>query len=55
MPGHAETVQVAALVPQELADKLRALARRSERSAAAELRLAIRAWVEAAEPIERAA
>lgn len=49
MSNTAETVQVAALVPAELADRLRELARRSERSQAAELRLAIRAWIAGAD------
>jgi len=48
-----ETVQVATLVPGELADRLRRLARKGERSQAAELRLAVRAWVEAAESAVR--
>lgn len=41
-----KTVQVAAVVPQQLADDLRDLARASERSTAAEIRLAIKAWVD---------
>lgn len=44
----SETVQVAAIVPKELADAIRDLARESERSAAAEIRLALRSWVDAA-------
>lgn len=42
------TVQIATVVPADLADNLRELARRNERSQAAELRLAVRAWIEAA-------
>ncbi len=41
-------VQIAALVPADLAEELRDLARKAERSQAAELRLAVRAWVETA-------
>jgi predicted transcriptional regulator len=41
-----ETVQVAAIVPKNLAADLRDLARASERSTAAEIRLAIKAWVD---------
>jgi len=41
-----ETVQVAAIVPKDLADALRDLARKAERSTAAEIRLALKAWVE---------
>ncbi len=44
----AETVQVAAIVPKQTATALADLARLHERSTAAELRLAIRAWLEAA-------
>ena len=43
------TVQLATLVPAELADRLRALAQQAERSQAAELRLAVKAWIDAAE------
>lgn len=41
-----DTVQVAAVVPVDLAAELRDLARASERSTAAEIRLAIKAWVD---------
>lgn len=43
-----DTVQVAAVVPAELADAIRDLARDAERSTAAEIRLALKAWVESA-------
>jgi hypothetical protein len=46
MTSAVETVQVAAVVPKDLADELRDLARASERSTAAEIRLAIKAWVD---------
>lgn len=44
-----ETVRLATLVPASVANKLRVLANKGERSQAAELRLAVRAWVEAAD------
>lgn len=44
-----ETVQVAAIVPEALADSIRDLARESERSTAAEIRLALKAWVATAD------
>jgi hypothetical protein len=44
----SQTVQVASIVPQDLADKLRDLATAAERSTAAEIRLALRAWVDSA-------
>jgi hypothetical protein len=43
----SDTVQVAAVVSRELADELREKARLSERSTAAEIRVALRAWVDA--------
>ncbi len=46
--AESETVQVAAVVPRELAEQIRDLARTAERSTAAEIRLAIKAWVDAA-------
>lgn len=54
MSTTADTVQIAALVPADLAEQLRELARKSERSQAAELRLAVRAWIEAASTEEAA-
>lgn len=47
-------VQVATLVPVDLAEKLRELAKAGERSQAAELRLAVRAWIESAATEEAA-
>lgn len=44
-----ETTQVAARVPVDLVERLTRLAERNERSASAEVRLAIRAHVERAE------
>lgn len=44
----SETTQIAAIVPVELADDLKRLAQQAERSQAAEIRLAVKAWVEAA-------
>lgn len=41
-------VQVAAMVPTSLAEQVRSLADRAERSTAAEIRLALKAWVDAA-------
>lgn len=41
-------VQVAAMVPTSLAEQVRDLADRAERSTAAEIRLALKAWVDAA-------
>lgn len=41
-----ELVQVAALVPATMANDLRSLAASSERSMAAEIRLALRSWIE---------
>ena len=46
MSAPTETVQVAAIVPAELANRLRDMAKKAERSQAAEVRLALRAWVE---------
>ena len=40
------TQQLAAVVDQQLADKITAMARASERSVAAEIRLALRAWAD---------
>jgi hypothetical protein len=48
MSTTTETVQVAAVVPVSLAADLRGVASANERSVAAEIRLALRAWVEAA-------
>lgn len=48
-------VQVAAIVPFELAERVREIAQRNERSQAAEIRLALKAWVEATEATEAAA
>lgn len=50
----AATVQVAAIVPAALAEELRGLAQKAERSQAAEVRLALRAWVDAARQKEAA-
>lgn len=47
MSATAETKFVGAVVPKDLADDLGSLARSAERSTAAELRLAIKAWVDA--------
>lgn len=55
MSPTAELVQLATYVPRDLADEFRELAEKAERSSAAELRLAIRAWVEAATEREAAA
>lgn len=49
MTATVETVQVAAVVPKTLADAIRDLARESERSTAAEIRLALKAWVDGRE------
>jgi hypothetical protein len=49
-----EAVQVAAMVPASLAKSLREKAQAAERSTAAEIRLALKAWVEA-EPLGRTA
>jgi hypothetical protein len=49
------TVQVASVVPSELADALREKARRAERSIAAEIRLALKAWVVDDQPEDAAA
>jgi hypothetical protein len=43
-----DTVQVASVVPATLANDIKHLAEQSERSMAAEIRLALRAWVDAA-------
>lgn len=43
-----ETVQIGSIVTADLANQMKALAERSERSVAAEIRLALRAWVDAA-------
>lgn len=43
------TVQVAAVVDAKLANALRDMASKAERSQAAEIRLALRAWVESAD------
>lgn len=48
------TVQVVTLVPAKTAEELRDLAQRSERSVAAELRLALRAWLDDAASREAA-
>lgn len=48
MTAEPEVVQVAALVPKALAEQVRELAQQSERSAAAEIRLALKSWVETA-------
>lgn len=45
----AETVQVAAIVPVELAERIREIAQKNERSQAAEIRLALKAWIDRAE------
>jgi len=50
MPA-VKLVQVAALVPEATAEALRAQAKANERSAAAELRLAIKSWVDADEDV----
>lgn len=50
-----KTVQVAAIVPEGLADSIRDLARESERSTAAEIRLALKAWVEVAADLRKEA
>ncbi len=42
----AKLVQVATMVPDDLAEAIRSQAQANERSAAAEMRLALRAWVE---------
>lgn len=55
MSAATETVQVAAVVPKDLADAIRDLARASERSTAAEIRLAIKAWVDGRVQAEDAA
>lgn len=44
-----QLTNVAAQVPAELADRLKALADRNERSASAELRIALRAHLDRAE------
>lgn len=46
MEGPIKTVQVATVVSTELADQLREMAGAAERSTAAEIRLAIKAWVD---------
>ena len=43
-----ETVQVASIVTADLANAIKRLAEQGERSTAAEIRLALRAWVDAA-------
>lgn len=45
-PTSPQAVQIATMVSADLADSLRDLARSSERSLAAEARLALRTWVE---------
>lgn len=55
MRSATNSVQIATLVPADLAEQLRELARQSERSASAELRLAVRAWIAAAGEVEQAA
>lgn len=55
MSTTVKTVQVAAVVPKDLADEIRDMARASERSTAAEIRLAIRAWVDGRNEREAAA
>ena len=52
-PAAADTVQLTAVVPTTVADLLRDKARAAERSTAAEIRLALRAWVD--EPQKSAA
>jgi hypothetical protein len=47
MADTTETVQVAALVPATLAQSVKDMAQKSERSVGAEVRLALKAWVEA--------
>lgn len=55
MTEPAQTVQVGVLVSPDIAERLRELAKQSERSLAAEARLAFRAWIEAAEETRQAA
>lgn len=55
MPEVEETIQVAAQVPVALAEQLREKAKRNERSSAGEIRLALKAWVQAEEPEAEAA
>lgn len=43
-----ETTQVASIVPVKLAEQIRDLASKNERSTAAEIRVALKAWVEQA-------
>lgn len=43
----SKTVHVAAVVPIGLAKSMRELAKRNERTVSAEIRLALRAWVDA--------
>lgn len=50
-----ETVQVAAIVPKSLADEIREMARESERSTAAEIRLALKSWADGRSDREAAA
>ncbi len=49
MTEPTETVQVATMVPAPLAEAIREMAQEAERSIAAELRLAIKSWVDAAQ------
>lgn len=49
MAAVTETVQIAARVPADLADRLAVLAEKAERSVSAELRVALRSYVEKAE------
>ena len=48
-PATIDTVQVASVVTVGLANDIKRLAEESERSMAAEIRLALRAWVDAAQ------
>jgi hypothetical protein len=46
MSTEAEVVNVGAVVPKALSDSLRDMAKARERSVAAEIRLALKAWVD---------
>lgn len=48
----SETVNVGTVITKDLADSIRDMAREHERSMAAEIRLALRAWVENADASE---
>jgi predicted transcriptional regulator len=54
MAAVTETTQIAARVPVDLVLKLNELAERNERSASAELRIALKAHIEADEAIQAA-